>query len=214
MTGGSRAYVQALELEKLGNRLHTGTPVVQVERDGQGVRLHFAGGTSEAFDAVVIATHADEALALLAEPSHDERELLGTWRYSTNQVVLHTDTELLPRRPAARAAWSYLLRDCTQPTENVSVSYYLNKLQSLDTEDDFIVTLNPDQPPRPERVLRSLVATHPLYTQESLDTHAGLPRLQGQRQTYFCGAYHGWGFHEDGLLSAIRVSELLGVEFG
>ena len=133
VTGGSQTYVRALQLE-LGERLHTDMPVVRVERDGQGVRLHFADDTIGSFDAVVMAAHADEALALLAEPTDDERELLGAWRYSTNQAVLHTDTGLLPATPRHGRPGPTWCGTAHSPPRTFSVSYYLNKLQSLDIE--------------------------------------------------------------------------------
>lgn len=213
VTGGSHAYARAIELA-LGERAHSGLPVTRIERLEDGARLHLANGERSEFEAVVIATHADEALALLADPSPEERAILGTWRYSHNRAILHTDTGLLPERPGARASWSYLVADCAEPTERVSVSYYLNRLQGLDTPTDYIVTLNPHRPPAPEKVLHEVDFTHPLFSQESLASHSAFQGLQGRRRTYFCGAYQGWGFHEDGLVSAIRVAEMLGVRFG
>ncbi|HPS78018.1 MAG TPA: FAD-dependent oxidoreductase [Thermoanaerobaculaceae bacterium] len=211
VTGGSQSYVRAMELG-LGDHVRLGSTVKRVERSEHEVRLLLADGESEAFDAVVIATHADEALRLLAEPSEDERAVLGAWQYSINRAVLHTDTSLLPSSPAARASWSYLLADCSEPTERVSVTYCLNRLQRLDTARAYLVTLNPHRSPAPGKVLHETVFTHPLYSQESLDRQPGIERLQGVRRTYFCGAYHGWGFHEDGLSSALGVAEQLGVK--
>lgn len=212
VVGGSHTYVQAVA-RALGERAHTRSEVRRVERGEREVRLALAGGETFACDAVVVATHADEALALLADPTPEERELLGAWRYSMNRAVLHTDTRLLPERRAARASWSYLLADCTAPSERVSVTYYLNRLQRLESATDYLVTLNPHRPPDPGQVLHEVTFTHPLYARASLDGQARLARLQGVRRTYFCGAYLGWGFHEDGLASAVRVADRLGVPF-
>lgn len=210
--GGSHTYVQAVA-GALGERVHAGVGVKRVERGEDEVRLRLADGSSFACETVVVATHADEALGLLADPTPEERELLGAWRYSSNRAVLHTDAGLLPERRAARASWSYALPDCSDPTEQVSVTYYLNRLQRLESATDYLVTLNPHRLPAPEKVLHEVTFTHPLYSRESLDTQARLARLQGVRRTYFCGAYFGWGFHEDGLASAVSVADRLGVAF-
>lgn len=212
VVGGSHAYLRAVA-RTLGERVHVGTEVRRVERSEDRVCLVLASGESFACDAVVIGTHADEALALLADPTPEERELLGAWRYSSNRAVLHTDERLLPTRRAARASWSYLLPDCATPTEAVSVTYYLNLLQRLESATNYLVTLNPHRSPAAEKVLHEVTFTHPIYTRESLDTQRRLAELQGVRRTYFCGAYCGWGFHEDGLASAVRVAERFGVTF-
>ncbi|HPC81771.1 MAG TPA: FAD-dependent oxidoreductase [Thermoanaerobaculaceae bacterium] len=212
VVGGSQTYVRAAT-GVLGERVHAGVGATRVERGEDAVLLRLSDGSGFSCEAVVVATHADEALALLAEPTPEERELLGVWRYSSNRAVLHTDARLLPTRHAARASWSYTLPDCAEPTERVSVTYYLNRLQRLQSSTDYLVTLNPHRPPAPEKVLHEVTFTHPLYSRESLDTQGRLDGLQGVRRTYFCGAYFGWGFHEDGLTSAVNVAERLGVTF-
>jgi predicted NAD/FAD-binding protein len=155
----------------------------------------------------VVATHADQALRLLADPSDDERRVLGAFPYTENRVVLHTDASFLPRTRAARASWNYRLGDDGRPT----VTYYLNRLQRLEDARDFCVTLNQDVPE--EHVLDRGVMSHPLYTVESLAAQPGLAALSGQRRTWFAGAHHGNGFHEDGLASGVRVAAALGVDW-
>lgn len=210
VVGGSRTYVEAIRRD-LADRVHESTPVKGIFRSAPGVRLVFANDRVESFDRVVIATHADEALKLLCDPSRQELELLSAWRYSDNDTWLHTDASHLPRRQSARASWNYALPDCRAPGRAVSVSYYLNSLQRLDTEEDFVVTLNPTRPPAAERVIRRMRYTHPIFTAESVATQSELPRLNGQRDTFYAGAYFGHGFHEDGIRSAVQVADAFGI---
>jgi predicted NAD/FAD-binding protein len=177
------------------------------------VRLQLENGSSHRFDHLVVATHADQALALLAEPTPLERELLGRWRYSVNDTWLHTDHSLMPRRKAAWASWNYRVQEGGTFRGGVSLTYHLNRLQRLSEDREYLVTLNPDREPEPGSVIRRMSYTHPVYTRESVSTQADLPRLNGSNRTHFCGAYFGNGFHEDGLSSAIAVAEDLGVAF-
>ncbi len=206
--GGAQTYVDAL-LERMRGPVHLGLGVRSVRRDVSGVELVTVDGETRRFDKVVLATHADQSLALLADPSEDERRLLGAWRYTTNDAVLHTDERFLPRVSSARASWNYQLNGQTKPT----VTYYLNRLQRLDTETDYCVTLNRSDEIDPERTLMRAVYTHPLYTLESLASQAALPTLSGQRNTEYAGAYHGYGFHEDGFASGVRAAAALGVDW-
>lgn len=210
VVGGSRIYVEAMRRD-FADRLHTDTPVRAISRSRAGARLVFEDDSAERFDCVVIATHADEALKLLCDPSRDERELLSPWRYSDNDTWLHTDVSQLPRRRSAWASWNYALPDCRTPGEAVSVSYHLNALQRLDVEENFVVTLNPTRPPSPARVIKRMRYSHPIFTARSAATQPDLPRLNGKRNTFFAGAYFGHGFHEDGMRSAVQVAEALGV---
>ena len=175
--------------------------------------LRFADGGTQRFDAAVVATHADEALALLADPSDDETRLLGAWRYSANDTVLHSDASFLPSRKKARASWNYRLADCREPGQQGTVTYDLNRLQGVPGPGKYLVTLNPGQPVAEGARIADMLYTHPVYTTKSLATQAELPRLSGVRRTYFAGAYFGNGFHEDGLNSGIAVAAALGVAF-
>jgi uncharacterized protein len=204
VSGGSDSYVRAL-IDRLP--VHTELGARALRRTTDGVELTTDDGETRRFDGAVVATHADQALALLADPSEDERRILGAFPYTDNRVVLHTDSSFLPRTRAARASWNYRLGDDGQPT----ITYYLNKLQRLDDGRDFCVTLNEDV--SDEHVIDRGVMSHPLYTVDSLAAQRDLPQLSGQRHTWFAGAHHGNGFHEDGLASGVRVAAALGVDW-
>jgi uncharacterized protein len=204
VTGGSRRYVDAIAA-RLGERLRLGEGVRSVRRSPDGVEVRVADRV-ERFDHVVLATHADQALALLEDPTPHERRVLGGFAYTRNEAVLHTDSRFLPRTAAARASWNYRLGDDGRPT----VTYHLNRLQALDTERDYCVTLNEDVPE--EHVLGRFTYEHPLYTVATLRAQGELPRLAGGR-THYAGAYFGNGFHEDGLASGVAVARALGVEW-
>ncbi len=212
VVGGTSSYIPPLAAP-YRDRIRSGDPVVAVARDPHGVDVRTASGATDRFDHVVIAAHADQALAMLSDPSTREKELLGTWEYSTNDTWLHTDTALLPTSRAAWASWNYRLTDCRSPEPNVSLSYWMNRLQPLDTDTDHVVTLNPDTPPAPGSVLRRMTYTHPGFTPESVATQAVIGEIQGQQRTWFAGAYHRYGFHEDGLVSALRVAARFGISW-
>ena len=209
--GGSRSYVDAM-LDRLEGRVHTGARVRSVAREASTCRLHFADGSSQEFDRVVLATHADEALALLQSPSTAERELLGAWEYAANDTWVHSDPTFLPSRPAARGSWNYRTADCRNPSPVTTMTYYLNRLQRLDAATPYLVTLNP--PRRPARVHDRVAYAHPIYTRRSVATQAPISALNGRRGTYYCGAHLGFGFHEDGFRSAVEAARLLGARFG
>ena len=204
VTGGSRRYVDAIA-ERLGGRLHLGGGVRSVRRSPDAVELR-VGDRVERFDQVVLATHADEALALLEDPTPAEQRVLGAFAYTRNEAVLHTDSSSLPRTRAARASWNYRLGEDGRPT----ITYHLNRLQALDAERDYCVTLNEEVPE--EHVLERFSYEHPLYTVATLRAQAELPRLAGGR-THFAGAYFGNGFHEDGLASGVAAAAALGVDW-
>jgi predicted NAD/FAD-binding protein len=212
VTGGSGQYLPKL-IEPFRAQLHTGMPARSVRRHDGGVTVRFEDGDTRDFEKVVIATHADEALELLEDPSDEERALLSPWRTSENEAVLHTDTAFLPRAARARAAWNYHVLDCRKPFSQVAVSYHLNTLQKLTASEDYIVTLNPQRPVAESKVLRKVRFNHPIYTKESVDTQNGIQQLSGVRNTYYAGAYLRHGFHEDGLMSAVAVAEALGSPF-
>lgn len=205
--GGSRSYVEAM-LGRLAGRVHTGAAVAAIVRGRRTCRVHFADGESQEFDRVVVATHADEALALLRSPSDAERELLGAWRYAANDTWIHSDAAFLPSRRAAHASWNYYVADCRSPSPVTTMTYNLNRLQRLDPATPFLVTLNPSRPP--SRVHDRVTYTHPVYTVESVATQSEISALNGRRGTYYCGAYLGFGFHEDGFRSAAEAAEPLG----
>jgi predicted NAD/FAD-binding protein len=206
--GGSCAYVQAL-VRSLRGRVRTSTKVLELERDYEGVSVRTREHGDERFDAAVLATHSDEALALLADPSDAEREVLGAIAYQRNDVVLHTDRSLLPRRRRAWASWNYHL-DAAQ-RGRCAVTYHLNRLQSLRSREQFCVTLNRSWAIDPERVIASFAYAHPVYSAAALAAQARHAEVSGTGRTHYCGAYWGYGFHEDGVASALRAaSELSG----
>ena len=152
-----------------------------------------------------IACHADQALALLADASDRERALLGAFPYQRNETVLHTDSTLLPRRPAARQSWNYHL--FAEPRDRTTVTYYMNRLQQLDAREDFCVSLNMTDRIDPSRVIATMTYSHPVFTAAGLAAQARWREISGVRRTRYCGAYWGWGFHEDGVVSALRAVE-------
>ena len=208
VAGGSRRYVEAL-LERFPGRARIGLGVRTVRRNPDGVELTTDDGETRRFDKSVIATHADQALALLADPSGEERSALGAFRYTANDTVLHTDERFLPRARAARASWNYQVNGAVKPT----VTYYLNRLQRLDADEHYCVTLNRSEEIDPERVIMRTIYDHPLYTLDTLRGQREVTTLKGARHTLYAGAHLGNGFHEDGLASAVRAAAQLGVEW-
>ncbi len=208
VTGGSREYVARLTAP-FRDRILTGTPVVSIARDAAGVEILDGHGARRRFDHVVVATHADRALALLSQPSADERRLLGAFRYSANEAVLHRDPDLMPQRRAAWASWNYL-SDQRSGDRRLSVTYWMNRLQPLDTPKDLFVTLNPLREPKPDAVLARIAYDHPLFDAATGRAQQELWSLQGANRTWFCGAHFGAGFHEDGLQAGLAVAEDLG----
>ena len=207
--GGARTYVDRLAAE-IGH-VHLGTPVVSVMRGAGGARLKLAGGDSRTFDAVVMACHSDQALRLLGDVDVAERAVLGAIRYQDNRVVLHTDERFLPRSRAAWSAWNYHAEDSAGQTQPVGVSYLINKLQPLPFRQPVIVTLNPGDEPRSATVIDRYSYAHPVFDQAGIAAQSRLPQLQGRRNTWFCGAWAGYGFHEDGLKAGMAVAAGLGV---
>jgi predicted NAD/FAD-binding protein len=206
--GGSASYVRAL-VAPFAERVLLSTPVRSVERRDDHVLVTPAGGEAQRFDEVVIATHADQALELLADASDRERQLLGSIPYQRNEAVLHTDTRLLPRRRRAWAAWNYHLLE--HPVGRTTVTYHMNRLQSLRAEQEFCVTLNRSDAIDPEAVIRRIDYAHPVFTAEGVAAQARVSEISGRHRTHFAGAYWGWGFHEDGVRSAMAVGERFGV---
>lgn len=210
VAGGSREYVE--RVAKQLPAVHTGRPVRAVRRHPDGVQVTDASGDTADYDSVVIATHPDQALRLLADPTDDERGTLGAFRYSRNPTLLHTDASVLPRSSGARASWNYLMPSCTAPADRVQVSYDMNRLQRLDAPEPHVVSLNSTGLVAEEKVLARMTYEHPVYTPESVAAQQRLPGLSGPRTAY-AGAYHGWGFHEDGCRSGVEAARALGVNW-
>ena len=206
--GGSRSYVEAVAKELCAVR--TSAPVRSVCRHASGAAIRDEADTIREFDAVIIATHADQALRLLAHPSSAQRAVLGAFTYSRNETVLHTDGSVLPSRRAAQASWNYVQRSCAPARGQVQISYDMNRLQRLEVPAQVVVTLNGDERIRADRVLATMVYEHPIYTPAAVAAQAGLPSLN-DGVLAFAGAYHGWGFHEDGCRSGVAAAHSLGV---
>ena len=213
ITGGSMAYVDRI-LARIGaDAVRAGDPVVDVARSGAGVVVRTAGGTHDTFDAVVMASHADDALALLHDADPRERRALAGFEYTTNRVVLHTDERVLPRRPAARGSWNVDQADCRHPADQLSMTYHMNRLQSLPGPVQWCVTVNPDERLDPARIVADRQMRHPSYTFATLDAQAAVADVQGWRQTWYAGAHLGYGFHEDGCRSGVEAAAAFGVDW-
>ena len=210
VSGGSSAYVRRL-LADFSGLTRLGTAVLRIERDGDGVTVCDSQGGAERFDHVVIASHANQALAMLAEPTADEAALLGAFRYQRNHAVLHSDASFMPRRRPAWACWNYI-GGRTGDGADACFTYWMNRLQNLPGKTPFFVTLNPARDVLPEALHYSTIYDHPLFDAAAIAAQAKLWALQGQQRTWYCGAYFGAGFHEDGLQAGLAVAEQLGGE--
>ena len=209
VAGGSHTYVKAF-LDQFQGKVFTRSDIVSMQRSNGGVTIKDADGATQTFDRVVIATHADEAYRLLADPSDDERRLLGAWRYSTNQTYLHTDLTWMPSNRNAWASWNIIRGTRSDSGLPVTLTYHMNRLQRLKTRNHYLVTLNPFRPIAEEKIIAQMAYTHPVFTFDSLETQAGLPGLNGVRNTFFCGSYFGYGFHEDAARSGVEAAAAMG----
>lgn len=207
--GGSQTYTRAL-LAKLQRPVRLSTPVQRVERGMDAVHVHSTQGV-EQFDQVVFACHSDQALRMLAQPSEAETHVLGALKFQANEVVLHTDRSIMPKAKRAWAAWNAHLGH--DEYEQCSVSYWMNLLQGLDAPVDFIVSLNCTARIDPSKILRKLQYHHPIYTHQSVAAQARRHEINGVNRSYFCGAYWGFGFHEDGLRSGVEVAQMLDADW-
>ena len=208
VAGGGRTYVE--RMTKSIQHVRLSCPVAEVQRAADAVEVHSRAGV-ERFDHAVIACHSDQALNLLADADENERSVLSRVRYQPNQIVLHTDRRFLPRSADAWSSWNYASGDGDPGRRPVSVSYYLNRLQPLPFRTPLVESLNPYRQPREGSVLARFEYSHPIFDAPAIAAQLDLPRIQGRRRTWFCGAWTGYGFHEDGLRSGIAVANRLGV---
>ena len=207
VAGGAARYVEALTLP-FADRIRLNAPVERVARRPEHVEVTPRGGPPEVFDCVVMAAHADQSLAMLADPSRQEREILAAFPYQANEIVLHTDASLMPRARRAWASWNaYLPAEAGRP---VTLTYNLNRLQGHESTEPILETLNPATPVAPARVLWRMTYHHPVYSLASVEAQRRYDEINGQRRTYYCGAYWGNGFHEDGVRSALAVGRCFG----
>jgi predicted NAD/FAD-binding protein len=207
--GGSHQYIAPLTAP-YRKRIYTGVPLVAVSRTGNGIVLKFRDRPPAMFDSVVMACHAPQALALLEAPSERECQILGSLQTSANRLKLHTDSSVLPHRPAARASWNYHLNS---GTASATVTYHMNRLQSLDTREDYLVTLNDTSTVGSGAVLKKMTYNHPLYTAAAIKAQRCWSEISNAGRIHYCGAYWFNGFHEDGLNSALRVARDFGIEW-
>jgi predicted NAD/FAD-binding protein len=210
VVGGSRTYVDRIA-ERLPS-VRRGSAVTAVWRGPDGVDVEDATGATERFDKVVLATHPDQALSMLADPTEDEVHTLKAFTYTPNETVLHTDTALLPRAVQARASWNYLMTSCSSPGSAPVVTYWMNRLQGHRSPEQHLVTLNAREQVAADSVIAVMDYEHPLYTAESVAAQSRLASLATDR-TVYAGAYHGWGFHEDGCRSGVEAARHFGVEW-
>jgi predicted NAD/FAD-binding protein len=204
--GGSQTYVRAFTAGWDERRIRLSCPVRELRRVEDGVLVQTRGSAEpERFDRAILACHADDALSMLTDPSDGERELLGAFPYQRSEAVLHSDSTLLPRRAAARAAWNYHL--FAHPRPMATVTYWLNKLQRLDAPEDFCVTLNLRERIDPRLIIETISYSHPVFTAAGIAAQRRWREISSAGVTRYCGAYWGWGFHEDGVTSALRAVE-------
>ena len=209
VVGGSRAYADKIRTD-LSHRIHLNAPVQSISRVNGRSIVSLVGGASEEFDQVILACHSDEALALLRDPSIEEREVLGAIPYVSNDVIMHTDIRMMPKRHLAWAAWNYNLFD--HSSDAVAVTYNMNILQGHTCDEQFLVSLNCEHHIDPAKVLKKLKYRHPVYSVQSTHAQARHSEISGVRGTHFCGAYWANGFHEDGVVSALRVVKAIDPE--
>ncbi len=204
--GGSKQYVIALTAS-FADRIHTSCPVQSVRRNSGSVTLKVVGQPPREFDEVILAVHSDQALRLLADPTEQERDILGAIRYQQNETVLHTDASLLPRKKRAWASWNYYLPSAQ--TSTPTVTYNMNILQGLTSPQPFCVSLNRHEEIDAQHVVQSMTYHHPIYDLATLDAQQRRDEISGVHNTHYCGAYWGYGFHEDGARSGIEVAETI-----
>jgi predicted NAD/FAD-binding protein len=210
VVGGSARYVE--KVAKVVHTVQTSTPVRSVTRVSGGVEIRDDADGLAAFDGAVLATHPGQALSMLAAPTSAQTQVLGAIAYTVNPALLHTDTSLLPRAGRAQASWNYALPSCDAAPTSVQLSYNMNRLQRLHTDETYVVSLNADDRVDPNTVLERMIYDHPVYTSESVAAQRRLPELSDD-VIAFAGAYHGWGFHEDGCRSGVEAAASLGVRW-
>jgi len=210
VTGGSHEYTKRLTAT-FKNQVRLNCGAMKVETQGDHHVVHDENGNNQSYDAVIFACHADEALAMIDSPTNDEQSILGCFGYQENTIIVHSDTALKPHNKKCWASWVYLSENQKDDKPHVSLSYWMNNLQNLNHEYPIIVTLNPDTMPDPETVMDKHVFSHPVFDDEAVNAKAKKQDIQGKRGLWFCGAYQRYGFHEDGLLSAVNVAKSMGV---
>ena len=208
--GGSVEYVKRLTAS-FSDHIKTTCGVRKVIRHNNGVKIIDNTGNTLNYDMVVFACHSDQALTMIDQPTDDEHDILGAIKYKPNTVILHSDSTLMPKNRGAWASWAYLENNQKQRTD-VSLTYWMNSLQPLDTKTQIFVTINPDKMPKPELIYDNCILSHPQFDMPALLAQQKIPQIQGKDRFWFCGAWQGYGFHEDGLNSAVTLAQSLGCD--
>jgi predicted NAD/FAD-binding protein len=209
--GGSKKYVSKVVNELKASNITFKAAVTKVSRADK-VTITDINEDIQKYDKVIFACHSDEVLKLLDEPTSDEKSLIGAIKYQPNSVILHTDESIMPKRKKAWSSWNYLSKDINDNRQVVSLSYWMNNLQPLDTNINYFVTVNPDTKPQDSKIINEHNFSHPVFDKKAIQAQSQIELIQGQNNTYFCGAYLRYGFHEDGILSAVTVAEKLDVK--
>lgn len=211
VSGGSCTYVRKI-LEKFNGTLIKGNGVTEIRRESNSVALKLEKGEELTFDKVVCASHADQTYRMVKDLTKKEEEILKPWKYSKNVTILHTDHSFMPPTKSAWACWNYVKNKESNDTDDVSVTYYMNRLQGLKTSKDYFVTLNPTRDVPKDKTIFQTIYTHPKYTQTAISTQENIEAVNGTNRLYFCGSYCRYGFHEDAVMSAVNVAKQLGCE--
>lgn len=210
VTGGSKEYVKRLTAQIEG-RIKINCGAQKVSQHNDKVTVTDAQGKADTYDHVIFGCHADDALAMIENPSAEEKNILGAFSYQENKIIVHHDTSFMPQNKKFWASWVYLSEDREDKNKTVSLSYWMNNLQNLDTETPVLVTLNPGRRPNEEMIFDEHSFSHPIFDLKAIKAQTQIDTIQGQRGLWFCGAYQRYGFHEDGLVSAVNVAKKLGV---
>lgn len=209
--GGSKEYVTRLT-SKIKKNIRTNLAVSSVTRDKNSATVTDSNGGKHQFDAIIFACHSDQALALIDKPSKEEKSVLGRIQYKPNSVILHQDSSFMPKRKSAWSSWVYLSNSSKDKTNKMSLTYWMNSLQSLQSKKPVLVTLNPSVKPKEELIINEHIFDHPQFNQDAIAAQKDIPSIQGVDKFWFCGAWQRYGFHEDGLSSAIKVVKDFGVK--
>jgi len=209
VTGGSREYVSRLTAS-LKDKIKLNCGATKVTHNGDKVTVEDESGKTETFDEVIFACHADEALNLIENPSQDIQDIIGAFDYQDNQIITHSDISFMPKIRKCWASWVYLSEGKEDKKQSLALSYWMNNLQNLDHNYPLLVTLNPDRRPDKAKILDEHTFSHPIFDLKAIKAQEKIPSIQGQNNMWFCGAYQRYGFHEDGLLSAVNVAKAMG----
>lgn len=210
VTGGSREYVSRLTAS-LKDKIKLNCGAKKIRHDGSKIIVEDDKGSKETYDEVIFACHADEALAMIENPSDDINQVIGAFDYQDNQIITHSDTSFMPKERKCWASWIYLSEGKEDKKQSVALSYWMNNLQGLDHNYPLLVTLNPDRHPDEDKILDEHTFSHPIFDLKAIKAQEKIPSIQGKNNMWFCGAYQRYGFHEDGLLSAVNVAKAMGV---